>query len=85
MNHFLQIYGTLPRADPGSNELTRRAFEMMSDVPESPQILDIGCGPGMQTVELLSITSGTVVALDFLPEMIARVSARAESAGVSGS
>ena len=83
MDHFLQIYGTLPRAGPGSNELTRRAFEIMSDVPESPRILDIGCGPGMQTVELLRITSGTVVALDLIPEMITRVRARAESAGVS--
>lgn len=83
MDHFLQIYGTLPRAGPGSNELTRRAFEIMSDVPESPRILDVGCGPGMQTVELLRITSGTVVALDLIPEMITRVRARAESAGVS--
>ena len=83
MDHFLQIYGTLPRAGPGSNELTRRAFEMMLDVPESPRILDVGCGPGMQTVELLRITSGTVVALDLIPEMIARVRARAVNAGVS--
>ena len=83
MDYFLQIYGTLPRAGPGSNELTRRAFEMMSDVPESPRILDVGCGPGMQTVELLRITQGSVVALDLIPEMITRVRARAESAGVS--
>ncbi|NEZ66820.1 class I SAM-dependent methyltransferase [Leptolyngbyaceae cyanobacterium CCMR0082] len=83
MDYFLQIYGTLPRAGPGSNELTRRAFEMMSDLPESAKILDVGCGPGMQTVELLRITSGTVVALDLLPEMIAQVKARAENAGVS--
>lgn len=83
MNHFLQIYGTLPRAGPGSNELTRQAFQMMSQLPEAPRILDIGCGPGMQAVELLRITSGTVVALDLLPEMIAQVSARAKSAGVS--
>ncbi len=83
MYYFLQIYGTLPRAGPGSNELTRRAFEMMSDVPESPRILDIGCGPGMQTVELLRITSGTVIALDLFPQMITQVRARAESAGVS--
>lgn len=83
MNHFLQIYGTLPRAGPGSNELTRQAFQMMSQVPEVPRILDIGCGPGMQTVELLRITSGTVVALDLLPEMIAQVNARAKSTGVS--
>ncbi|NEQ49777.1 MAG: methyltransferase domain-containing protein [Leptolyngbya sp. SIO3F4] len=83
MNYFLQIYGTLPRAGPGSNELTRQAFEMMSDIPEASRILDVGCGPGMQTVELLNLTSGTVVALDLLPEMIARVRASAESAGVS--
>ncbi|MEL7509727.1 MAG: class I SAM-dependent methyltransferase [Cyanobacteria bacterium J06554_1] len=83
MDYFLQIYGTLPRAGPGSNELTRRAFEMMSDVPESPRILDIGCGPGMQTVELLRLTSGTAVALDLFPEMISQVRASAERAGVS--
>ena len=52
-------------------------------MPDEPVIVDIGCGPGMQTVELLRITSGTVVALDLIPEMITRVRARAESAGVS--
>ena len=83
MDYFLQIYGTLPRAGPGSNDLTRKALEMMSDVPESPRILDVGCGPGMQTVELLKITSGVVVALDLLPDMISRVEAGARRAGVS--
>jgi ubiquinone/menaquinone biosynthesis C-methylase UbiE len=83
MNYFLQIYGALPRAGPGSNSLTRRAFEMMPHLPESPRILDVGCGPGMQTIELLRIGAGTVVALDFLPEMIDRVHVSAESAGVS--
>jgi SAM-dependent methyltransferase len=83
VNYFLQIYGTLPRAGPGSNELTRKAFEMMLALPDSPRILDVGCGPGMQTVELLRIGAGTVLALDFLPEMIDRVNAKAVSAGVS--
>ena len=83
MDYFLQIYGTLPRAGPGSNELTRRAFQMMQHVPESPRILDVGCGPGMQTVELLKITKGIIVALDLLTDMIARLKARAENDGVS--
>jgi len=83
MDYFLQVYGSLPRAGPGSNELTRRAFEMIPHLPKSPRILDVGCGPGMQTVELLRDGASTVVALDFLPEMIERVSAEAESAGVS--
>lgn len=56
---------------------------MMPHVPELPRILDVGCGPGMQTIELLRIGAGTVVALDFLPEMIDRVNVEAESAGVS--
>src|SRR5210317_49420 len=82
VNYFLQIYGTLPRAGPGSNELTRKAFEMMLPLPEATRILDVVCCPGMQTVELLRIGAGTVLALDFLPEMIDRVNAKAESAGV---
>ena len=83
MDYFLRIYGTLPRAGPGSDELTRKAYELIPNLPESPRILDVGCGPGMQTVELLRRSAGTVVALDFLPEMIERVNAAAESAGVS--
>ncbi|MAE93560.1 MAG: SAM-dependent methyltransferase [Deltaproteobacteria bacterium] len=82
-DYFFQIYGTLPRAGPGSNALTRRALELMTELPESPRILDVGCGPGMQTIELLSATSGTVLALDLMPEMTVRVRASAESTGVS--
>lgn len=83
MDYFLQIYGSLPRAGPGSDELTRRAFEMIPSFPKGPRVLDVGCGPGRQAVELLRSGAGTVVALDFLPEMIERVIAEAESEGVS--
>ena len=83
MDYFLEIYGSLPRAGPGSDELTRRAFEMIPLLPESPRILDVGCGPGMQTFELLRSCAGTVVALDFLPEMIDRVNTEADRQGVS--
>lgn len=83
MEKFLEIYGTLPRAGPGSNELTRKAFKAMRGVPNSPHILDVGCGPGMQTVELLKISGGTVLALDLFPQMIERVKALAHTAGVS--
>ncbi|MGI9249359.1 MAG: class I SAM-dependent methyltransferase [Woeseiaceae bacterium] len=83
MDYFLQIFGSLPRAGPGSDELTRRAFEMIPSLPKAPRVLDVGCGPGMQTVELLRSGAGMVVALDFLPEMIERVNAEAESEGVS--
>lgn len=83
MKYFLEIYGRLPRAGPGSHECTKRAYELMSEVPEAPSILDIGCGPGVQTVDLLKISGGSVLALDFLPLMVARTKANADIANVS--
>jgi hypothetical protein len=49
---FWIIHCGLPREGPGDNESTRRAYVMLKDLPERPQILDVVCGPGMQTVEL---------------------------------
>ncbi|MBE7382755.1 MAG: class I SAM-dependent methyltransferase [Leptolyngbya sp. SIO1E4] len=83
MEYFLEIYGRVPRAGPGSFECTKKAFEMMSQVPDKPYILDIGCGPGVQTVDLLKISGGSVLALDFLPLMLERTQANAEKANVS--
>ncbi|MBL8814517.1 MAG: class I SAM-dependent methyltransferase [Planctomyces sp.] len=83
MEKFLDIYGSLPRAGPGSDEITRRAYSVMHELPAAPRILDVGCGPGMQTIELLRLSRGTVVALDLLPQMLRRVEASAAAAGVS--
>lgn len=83
MDYFLEVYGSLPRAGPGSDELTRRAFRMIPTLPGSTRILDVGCGPGMQTVELLRNCAGAVVAIDCLPEMLDRATAYAVSAGFS--
>jgi len=80
-DYFVEIFGALPRAGPGDNASTRKAFEMMEYLPTEPRILDIGCGPGVQTVELLGLSGGTVVALDLLPQMISRVRKAAEDAG----
>lgn len=83
MEYFLEIYGRVPRAGPGSFECTKHAFELMSELPDEPYILDIGCGPGVQTVDLLKISGGRVLALDFLPLMLERTQANATIANVS--
>lgn len=76
---FWEIHSGLPREGPGDNESTRRAYFMASGLPASPRILDVGCGPGMQTIELARISGGTVVALDthrpFLDELDRRAAA----------
>jgi ubiquinone/menaquinone biosynthesis C-methylase UbiE len=81
MDYFIELYGSLPRAGPGDNASTRQAFEMMEHLAPEPRILDIGCGPGAQTVEILRLSGGTVVALDVLPQMISRVRDAAAQAG----
>ena len=83
MDYFIELYGTLPRAGPGDNASTRRAFEMMETLPPEPRILDLGAGPGMQTLELLRLSHGTVVALDLLPQMISRLRRAVEQAGLA--
>ena len=64
MEYFYELYSGLPRGGPGDNFSTRKAFSFMTDFPLKPLILDIGCGPGMQTIELAKLTRGTIFALD---------------------
>lgn len=61
---FFEIHKDLPREGPGDSESTQTAFSMLTDIPESPRILDIGCGPGMQTMDLIKLTTGFIVAVD---------------------
>jgi SAM-dependent methyltransferase len=80
---FVELSEGLPRQGPGSTEATLRALSMVRRLPARPRILDIGCGPGAQTIDLARATGGAIVALDnrqrFLDEMLSR----AAKAGVS--
>jgi len=64
MEYFYELYTGLPRGGPGDNASTRKAFSYLKHLPSEPLILDIGCGPGMQTLELAKISNGTIIALD---------------------
>lgn len=64
MEYFYELYSGLPRGGPGDNQSTRKAFTQLKDLPLEPLILDIGCGPGMQTRELARISKGKIIALD---------------------
>jgi arsenite methyltransferase len=54
-------------------------------IAEGETILDLGCGAGIDSVLAARRTgpSGQVIALDFLPEMLARTSAAAVESGLS--
>ncbi len=74
MQYFYELYESLPRCGPGDSQSTRRAFDALTDSPERPLILDIGCGPGVQSIDLALFSSGRVIALDnhqpFLDKLI---------------
>jgi ubiquinone/menaquinone biosynthesis C-methylase UbiE len=83
MDYFMELYGSLPRGGPGDNDSTRKAYGMIEDIPPEPRILDIGCGPGVQTLELARLSGGVVVALDLMPQMIKRVKEAAAEQGMA--
>jgi cyclopropane fatty-acyl-phospholipid synthase-like methyltransferase len=83
MIYFYEVYGTLPRAGPGDDASTAKAYRMMTEVPEKPKILDIGCGPGKQTKELARLSKGKILALDNHQPFLDGVNKEAKALGLS--
>ena len=79
---FWEIHSGLPREGPGDNESTRKAYMMLKGLPENPRILDIGCGPGMQTIELAKLSGGWIDALDSHQPFLEQLKKSAKKEGV---
>jgi len=82
MDILYEMFDGMPRGGPGSNDATRRAYEMVPNLPPAPQIIDIGCGPGMQTLELARLSGGQVTALDNHPPFLEQLNQNAAAAGL---
>lgn len=61
---FFEVYEYLPRQGPGNRDCAARALGLCRELPESPVILDLGCGVGGQTLQLAEMISGSIVAVD---------------------
>jgi ubiquinone/menaquinone biosynthesis C-methylase UbiE len=61
---FQEIHAGMVRQGPGNAASTRRAFSMLPPLPVGPYVLDVGCGPGAQTLELATLIKGMITALD---------------------
>lgn len=83
MEYFYELYEGMPRGGPGDNASTAKAYSLMDGVPPEPLILDIGCGPGMQTLELARISSGKIIALDNHRPFLDKLMESARSAGLT--
>jgi ubiquinone/menaquinone biosynthesis C-methylase UbiE len=60
---FFEIHKDIPREGSGRDEYTQKAFEMIPPIKQ-PKILDIGCGPGLQTIKLAELTDGEIIGID---------------------
>ncbi len=83
MKVFWELHEGLLQQSPGSATSTRRAFEMLPDLPPKPRVLDLGCGPGRQTFDLAALTDGTIRAVDLLPPFIEDLNRRASGRGLA--
>jgi ubiquinone/menaquinone biosynthesis C-methylase UbiE len=83
MDLFFELHQDIPREGPGEAASTRRAFALMNGLPSQPRILDIGCGPGMQTLELARISAGSILAIDTHAPFLEALARRASREGLA--
>ncbi|QSZ66263.1 class I SAM-dependent methyltransferase [Methanofollis aquaemaris] len=79
-----RLFETLPRQGPGNDESTARAFALIPELPENPEILDVGCGSGMQTLALAQLCpDARITAVDVHRPVLDALEERAAAAGVA--
>lgn len=83
---------SLPRLGPGDDTSTRKALSILLSASSHNEglskstelrILDLGCGNGAQTIQLVKHTNGTVLAVDNHQPYLDELRRRAEAEGIS--
>ena len=78
---FVELHSDLGRESPGSDECTRRAWQRLG-MAHGARVLDIGCGPGAATLELVRCGAGEVVSVDVWASYLGRLEGAAAQAGM---
>jgi len=72
---FFEVYESLPRQGPGNRACAARALALCEGLPAKPDVLDLGCGVGGQTLQLAELTKGAIMAVDSHAPSIERLRA----------
>lgn len=81
---FFDVHCDLPREGPGDKASLEHALGFVGDLPQSPRILDIGCGPGGQTLDLAqAVPDAEITAFDLHAAFVAQLEARAKDLGLT--
>lgn len=80
---FYEIFSAMPRQGPGSKTSTIRALKAIPELPDSVDILDVGCGTGNQTMNLANEINGKIVAVDNYQPFIDTLNKEAKKKGLT--
>jgi serine/threonine-protein kinase HipA len=78
---FLQFFSGLARHAPGNDDDTLRALRAC-DLPDAPNVLDMGCGTGSSALVLAENLRGTVTGVDLIAPSLRTLAERAERRGL---
>jgi SAM-dependent methyltransferase len=67
---LVDLHAGLARLGPGSREATLKALALCEDLPDNPDILDVGCGSGAQSLILATATKGNILATDLIQRFL---------------
>lgn len=79
---LVELHEGLDRLGPGDARSTLRALRLCSELGPEPNILDIGCGTGAQTLTLAENTDGMITATDLVPGLLSIVAERVATSGL---
>lgn len=83
MELFFDIQSGLPRQGPGNDQMTLNMLALCPNLPDAVTVLDVGCGPGMQTLALARALNGSITAVDLHQAYLDQLQASASAAGLS--
>lgn len=79
MDYVIDFHKDAERQGPGSDEVTRKALQYISELDEDAKILDIGCGTGAQTIVLAQNTKAKIIAVDMLPHFLEKLQEKVDN------
>ncbi len=79
---LLTLHHGLPRGGPGSDRNTQKALSLLPALPEEPRVIDLGCGPGQQTLVLAEALGVKITAVDLFAGFLDQLSTRSERRGL---
>jgi len=78
-----EYFSQIPRQGPGDKQTTLKALSFINELCEHPNVIDIACGTGTQTITLAqSIKGGNIEGVDLFPQFIGTLNKRIEQMGL---